>query len=112
MCVYLPGLFISEINRLRLSWSSRRAHSAMARTWGSPVGLSHGVDLGSVRRWLILRLATLGVCVFFFSSIRRHTRLVSDWSSDVCSSDLNRPGRPYGSAPWADPRDSSADPAY
>src|SRR5262249_57719996 len=33
------------------------------------------------------------VCVllfFFFSSRRRHTRLVSDWSSDVCSSDLPR----------------------
>ena len=27
---------------------------------------------------------------FFFSSRRRHTRLVSDWSSDVCSSDLNK----------------------
>src|SRR5258706_3538593 len=25
---------------------------------------------------------------FFFSSRRRHTILVSDWSSDVCSSDL------------------------
>src|SRR5258706_6090972 len=30
---------------------------------------------------------------FFFSSRRRHTRLVSDWSSDVCSSDLARPLR-------------------
>src|SRR5262249_59006356 len=28
---------------------------------------------------------------FFFSSRRRHTRLVSDWSSDVCSSDLRSP---------------------
>src|SRR5438093_4726151 len=28
---------------------------------------------------------------FFFSSRRRHTRLVSDWSSDVCSSDLPLP---------------------
>src|SRR5438093_7358947 len=28
------------------------------------------------------------VFFFFFSSRRRHTRLVSDWSSDVCSSDL------------------------
>src|SRR5437016_6801922 len=28
---------------------------------------------------------------FFFSSRRRHTRLVSDWSSDVCSSDLKSP---------------------
>ena len=26
--------------------------------------------------------------MFFFSSSRRHTRLVRDWSSDVCSSDL------------------------
>src|SRR5256885_10106622 len=28
------------------------------------------------------------LCVFFFSSRRRHTRLQGDWSSDVCSSDL------------------------
>src|ERR1039458_10712932 len=28
---------------------------------------------------------------FFFSSIRRHTRCLSDWSSDVCSSDLKAP---------------------
>src|SRR5580698_11159906 len=27
--------------------------------------------------------------VFFFSSRRRHTRLTCDWSSDVCSSDLD-----------------------
>src|SRR5262249_58091082 len=32
------------------------------------------------------------LCSFFFSSRRRHTRLVSDWSSDVCSSDLPCPG--------------------
>src|SRR5437762_4518801 len=30
------------------------------------------------------RLADL----FFFSSRRRHTRYIGDWSSDVCSSDL------------------------
>src|SRR5256885_5430892 len=30
-------------------------------------------------RWLMF---------FFFSSRRRHTRLQGDWSSDVCSSDL------------------------
>src|SRR6266498_3697029 len=29
--------------------------------------------------------------LFFFSSRRRHTRCGRDWSSDVCSSDLNRP---------------------
>src|SRR5204863_4384347 len=27
---------------------------------------------------------------FFFSSRRRHTRSLRDWSSDVCSSDLSR----------------------
>src|SRR5205085_6405997 len=30
---------------------------------------------------------------FFFSSRRRHTRFDCDWSSDVCSSDLSRPGQ-------------------
>src|SRR5690554_7739730 len=29
------------------------------------------------------------LCFFFFSSRRRHTRCGRDWSSDVCSSDLN-----------------------
>src|SRR5438874_9859905 len=29
------------------------------------------------------------VLVFFFSSRRRHTRSLRDWSSDVCSSDLS-----------------------
>src|SRR6266446_10023978 len=29
---------------------------------------------------------------FFFSSRRRHTRLQGNWSSDVCSSDLEGPG--------------------
>src|SRR6266498_3159744 len=37
------------------------------------------------------------VCFFFFSSRRRHTRCGRDWSSDVCSSDLDngveRPAR-------------------
>src|SRR6267378_6784232 len=28
-------------------------------------------------------------CFFFFSSRRRHTRSLRDWSSDVCSSDLD-----------------------
>src|SRR5262249_59965177 len=33
-------------------------------------------------------VVTVDGVLFFFSSRRRHTRLVSDWSSDVCSSDL------------------------
>src|SRR5437762_4834850 len=30
----------------------------------------------------------IGPGFFFFSSRRRHTRYIGDWSSDVCSSDL------------------------
>src|SRR5260221_1181491 len=30
-----------------------------------------------------------GILRFFFSSRRRHTRSLCDWSSDVCSSDLS-----------------------
>src|ERR1035438_3080773 len=33
-----------------------------------------------------------GCSFFFFSSRRRHTRCLSDWSSDVCSSDLTTKG--------------------
>src|SRR3712207_8501057 len=33
---------------------------------------------------------------FFFSSRRRHTRYWRDWSSDVCSSDLQRRGLAQG----------------
>src|SRR5260221_9016047 len=32
-------------------------------------------------------------CFFFFSSRRRHTRSLCDWSSDVCSSDLHHATR-------------------
>src|SRR5438093_5038518 len=40
--------------------------------------------------------------MFFFSSRRRHTRLVSDWSSDVCSSDLTRMWRSRAWSPGVD----------
>src|SRR5256886_10342560 len=36
-----------------------------------------------------LKLAVYHMDRFFFSSRRRHTRFDCDWSSDVCSSDLN-----------------------
>src|SRR5258706_7974625 len=41
-----------------------------------------------ISRLLILFISLFSFIFFFFSSRRRHTRLVSDWSSDVCSSDL------------------------
>src|SRR5258706_5878585 len=36
----------------------------------------------------VWRVTGVHTCVLLFSSRRRHTRLVSDWSSDLCSSDL------------------------
>src|SRR5437762_10528821 len=38
-----------------------------------------------------LFLSCLVFVFFFFSSRRRHTRYIGDWSSDVCSSDLSSP---------------------
>src|SRR5476651_1994312 len=35
-----------------------------------------------------MNLCSRVACFFFFSSRRRHTRYWRDWSSDVCSSDL------------------------
>src|SRR5262249_59333246 len=47
------------------------------------------VDIGSrVTQIMTAFLVVESWVLFFFSSRRRHTRLVSDWSSDVCSSDL------------------------
>src|SRR6266496_6503450 len=40
--------------------------------------------------------------VFFFSSRRRHTRSLRDWSSDVCSSDLDGARQAEGVKPLQD----------
>src|SRR5262245_65339713 len=46
------------------------------------------IDL-AFRLWFFLMLSImLRSIFFFFSSRRRHTRCLSDWSSDMCSSDL------------------------
>src|SRR5437762_6673448 len=39
--------------------------------------------------WISGKLDYVYACFFFFSSRRRHTRYIGDWSSDVCSSDLH-----------------------
>src|SRR5262249_18012970 len=70
------------------TWSLRchplRAHlSAVLR--GYRRSRPHGASgAPSAAAYSAIRLSFF---VFFFSSRRRHTRLVSDWSSDVCSSD-------------------------
>src|SRR5256885_8974397 len=65
-----------------------------------PVGRQEAVN--NTLKWHAVRceLSLIGRCCccrsvqgrclcFFFSSRRRHTRLQGDWSSDVCSSDLD-----------------------
>src|SRR6266496_2543628 len=44
---------------------------------------------------LILYKGMIDIPSFFFSSRIRHTRSLRDWSSDVCSSDLEPPARIY-----------------
>src|SRR5207245_6767553 len=41
------------------------------------------------RRYMHVLYCCFSVLFFFFSSRRRHTRCYRDWSSDVCSSDLD-----------------------
>src|SRR5439155_10876943 len=50
-------------------------------------------SMSDVNRHMSTSLALI-YSFFFFSSRRRHTRWPRDWSSDVCSSDLERLGRP------------------
>src|SRR5437588_499113 len=49
-------------------------------------------------------LETFFLFVFFFSSRRRHTRSLCDWSSDVCSSDLQSVDTNSGSQAVIDPQ--------
>src|SRR5256885_7151655 len=50
--------------------------------------------------WLMRESSSWCTVFFFFSSRRRHTRLQGDWSSDVCSSDLNGGGTVLASGTW------------
>src|SRR6266705_3378803 len=62
-----------------------------------------GMKIGAVSIWLLLLLSEKPMYGYFlFSSRRRHTRSYGDWSSDVCSSDLEMfPDRPmtFGTPP-------------
>src|SRR2546430_9261088 len=47
------------------------------------------MDIDVQHNWRAMEAKRLVCLFFFFSSRRRHTRFDCDWSSDVCSSDLN-----------------------
>src|SRR5438874_6662547 len=61
--------------------ASALAGGAMSKLFGS----GQTAAFGGIQRDV---LATDNNTVFFFSSRRRHTRSLRDWSSDVCSSDF------------------------
>src|SRR5262249_60582460 len=69
--------------------------------------MAAAAHLAPAPRWLLLLYSASvasSMCamrrLFFFSSRRRHTRLVSDWSSDVCSSDLCSWAAPSARQTW------------
>src|SRR3546814_3316528 len=56
---------------------------------------SHVIDVSRFdsRSWLCLLFFRLFVCIFFFFKHKTSYEMrISDWSSDVCSSDLQRRG--------------------
>src|SRR5256886_10860877 len=62
--------------------------------WTKRLGVGTHVGDQAARRGVVrsvLACTSIGRFVFFFSSRRRHTRFDCDWSSDVCSSDLDAP---------------------
>src|SRR5260221_7518837 len=55
-------------------------------------------DIVSTKHLCIAVPIELSTLSFFFSSRRRHTRSLCDWSSDVCSSDLTAVQAGYAGA--------------
>src|SRR5437763_3378532 len=72
---------------------SRPGRSTVAMRWN--VGVMPASKKGV---WVVRDMTSV---LFFFSSRRRHTRYIGDWSSDVCSSDLGNspPARKLAGCP-------------
>src|SRR5206468_2783778 len=73
--------------------SLRQGHAVLQRSEERRVGKEGRggwwAERGKKERWKEQAFGVYGAFLFFFfSSRRRHTRSDRDWSSDVCSSDL------------------------
>src|SRR2546429_3324847 len=66
-------------------WDARCGSAAGRRCWSCGVVVA---DAGGHSGSPVVICRIVKHLVFFFSSRRRHTRCSRDWSSDVCSSDL------------------------
>src|SRR2546421_2059335 len=65
-----------------------RRHLRRCRYYAAPAGVSRFCRAANVSVRTKLAIGDYSLYCFFFSSRRRHTRSDRDWSSDVCSSDL------------------------
>ena len=74
------------------------------KVWVGGVRVKEG-EAGWGDGWKGVVLEDGHCCMFFFSSRRRHTRYIGDWSSDVCSSDLGIREVSITYLPGADDRD-------
>src|SRR5262245_64741599 len=103
---YVVECLLELLHPMRLpneEWMHREAHhTAALRTFHiepielrlDRIGVIAGGAVALEQRREVVDLQRVGntdhatlADVFFFSSRRRHTRCLSDWSSDVCSSD-------------------------
>src|SRR5436189_93332 len=84
---------MSESHSVASRWSGASAASRTTTTLrcaSAPRAMLWSVSTLSLRSSIrcSARLGAVSApCFFFFSSRRRHTRYIGDWSSDVCSSD-------------------------
>src|SRR5256885_6141633 len=66
------------------SYATRQSEDSSVRV----AIVCYGISLNMLTSCALMSNVAFSSLVFFFSSRRRHTRLQGDWSSDVCSSDL------------------------
>src|SRR2546430_911834 len=81
--LYLSCALISGHLALMLIELTKRPEGSFLVVYNSSINI-----LGRIA--LFMRIPRCLFFFFFFSSRRRHTRFDCDWSSDVCSSDLER----------------------
>src|SRR5690348_9232689 len=89
------GLTCDNIDKTYLDKRSQHMQQSPEQIREKQIAAEEAVKY--IENGMVIGIGT-GTTAFFFSSRRRHTRWTGDWSSDVCSSDLNRPPDEAGDA--------------